>query len=213
MRNVFVGLLVVTVGVACSGDGGGGGPPTGNTETGTITGTATASGTAVGGGSVRASRSGSPDRTTTPGASGYTLANVPVGAWSLTYTPPNTHVLAQGETGARNVNVQSGQTVTVSAFLLAPVPPSNTVDITASGTSFSQPSVTIQVGTTVRWTNGDGVTHTVTPENASAWTAATLTAQNPTFQHTFTVAGTYRYRCVPHSPDFNSGMIGTIIVQ
>ncbi|HEX6132610.1 MAG TPA: carboxypeptidase regulatory-like domain-containing protein [Longimicrobiales bacterium] len=307
MRKVFVGLLMVTVGTACSSDGG---PPTGNNQTGTITGqvvdadsgnaglagvtvqltrsgasqtvttnasgsfslasaaagswqaavqlpaayrlaageggtrtatvsggqtatlspfqlarprgtasgTATENGTGVAGGTVTATRGGFSNRTATPNASGYTLNDLPVGPWSLTYTPPNTHVLAQGENGTRNVTVTENQTATVSAFLLAPAPPQPAiVEITASGTSFSQRTVTIPVGTTVRWINGDGVTHTVTPQNTSqpgVWQAATLSQQGATLEHTFNVAGqTYNYRCVPHSSDFNNGMVGTIIVQ
>jgi plastocyanin len=33
-----------------------------------------------------------------------------------------------------------------------------------------------------------------------------------THQRLFSAPGVYRYRCTVHSPDFNSGMIGTIVV-
>ena len=87
-----------------------------------------------------------------------------------------------------------------------------THNVSASGMSFTPADITIDVGDTVRWTNAGG-THNVNG------TTATF-AGNPesfgnalgtgwVFDHKFTIAGTYNYRCDQH---FGGGMTGTINV-
>jgi plastocyanin len=214
MKGAFVCLMVA--GLALTSCGSSDGPPTGNPPTGSVTGTATEGGTGIAGGSVVASRSGSANRTVTPTAAGYTIANLAVGQWSLAYTPPTTHVLADGEDGSRTVTIADGQTTTATAFLLAPAPISGVVEIHLSGTSFLNGTITIPPGTTVRWINDGTDTHTVTPENTSqpgVWQRATTSSQGLVLEHTFNVANqVYRYRCEPHSTSFTSGMVGVITV-
>src|SRR5690606_1950040 len=139
-------------------------------------------------------------------------------SWTIAYTPPATHQLAGGESGTRMAAVTEGQTTNVSAFLLQPAPPQpTTVEIHLSGTSFSPSDITIAPGTTVRWINDDGGSHTVTPENSSqpgVWQRQTTSTAGVVFEHTFTVGNqTYRFRCEPHSANFTSGMVGVITVQ
>lgn len=183
---------------------------------GGLSGTATSEGTAVAGGSVAATRTGFGARSATPTTAGYTMSDLPVGTWALAYTPPSTHVLAQGENGMRTVAVTEGATASVSAFQLAPAPPSQIVEIHLSGTSFQPSTVTIAAGTTVRWINDANVSHTITPENSSqagVWQERSTSTQGVVFEHTFSVSNqTYRYRCVPHSSNFESGMVGVITV-
>lgn len=91
-----------------------------------------------------------------------------------------------------------------------PPPGGQTTEINMSASSFNPISVTVPVGRQVVWTNGSGVPHTVTPDNAAqagAWASAQLAAGG-TFQHTFNTAGTYNYHC-----NFHNGMTGTITVQ
>ncbi|MEO8506899.1 MAG: plastocyanin/azurin family copper-binding protein [Betaproteobacteria bacterium] len=83
----------------------------------------------------------------------------------------------------------------------------------------------IQPGDTVRWIQVNGY-HTVTayhpangnhelriPAQAKHWNSGVLLAEYPakgsTFQHTFTVDGTYDYFCQPHEA---AGMVGRIVV-
>lgn len=87
-----------------------------------------------------------------------------------------------------------------------------THDVTASGMSFSPSNLTIEVGDTVRWTNTSG-THNVNgttstfPSNPESFGNSLGTGW--IFDHKFTIAGTYAYRCDQH---FSGGMAGLITV-
>lgn len=88
---------------------------------------------------------------------------------------------------------------------------------------FTPDTVRIRVGETVRWTNSSDVVHTVTadpdrafdgsrvrlPGGASTFDSGDL-VPGATFEHTFTVAGEYRYICVPHEL---AGMLGVVVVE
>ncbi|HLZ10163.1 MAG TPA: plastocyanin/azurin family copper-binding protein [Chloroflexota bacterium] len=88
---------------------------------------------------------------------------------------------------------------------------------------FDPAAITISKGATVTWTNGSTMVHSVTddpakaavkadaqlPDGATAWDSGLL-QPNATYSHTFDVAGTYKYFCVPHEA---LGMLGTITVQ
>ncbi|MBW3534855.1 MAG: hypothetical protein KY453_06495 [Gemmatimonadetes bacterium] len=89
--------------------------------------------------------------------------------------------------------------------------------------SFTPSTVRIAVGETVRWTNGSDIVHTVTadpdraadpgnvelPQGASSFHSGEV-RPGQVFEHTFTVAGTYRYVCLPHE---GAGMMGTVVVE
>lgn len=183
---------------------------------GNAAGSASAQGTPVAGGMVAASRAGFAGGSATPTAAGFTITNLVAGPWTLTYTPPGTHVLAPGESGTRNVVIAENQTTTAAAFQLEPPGTPGVVIINLSGTTFVNGTITIPAGTTVRWVNQDGGTHTVTPENASqqgGFARQTTSAPGTVLEHTFTVPNqTYRYRCEPHSSNFTTGMVGAITV-
>ncbi|MDP4209917.1 MAG: cupredoxin domain-containing protein [Bacteroidota bacterium] len=83
---------------------------------------------------------------------------------------------------------------------------STTNQIAISGMAFSPSSTTVNVGTTVTWTNNDNITHTVT-SNSSTFDSGDLT-YGKTFSFTFTTAGTYMYYCKYHS-----SMTGSVIVK
>jgi plastocyanin len=72
--------------------------------------------------------------------------------------------------------------------------------------SFNPGNLTVAVGATVKWTNKDGVGHTVT-STTGEFNSGTI-ASGGTFTHQFNTAGTYPYRCTIHS-----NMNGTITVQ
>jgi plastocyanin len=53
------------------------------------------------------------------------------------------------------------------------------------------------VGDTVTWTNGTDVAHTVASDSGSELASDSIAA-GETFDHTFTVAGTFAYHCTIH---------------
>jgi plastocyanin len=62
--------------------------------------------------------------------------------------------------------------------------------------AFNPGTITVSAGTTVKWTNKDSVTHTVTADDNS-FDSGNIAA-NGTFSHTFSSAGTFSYHCKIH---------------
>lgn len=83
-------------------------------------------------------------------------------------------------------------------------PPPNTVAMV--NTSFTPSSLTVTKGTTVAWTNNDGVTHTSTSDTGVWDTGDVSSTTSKTV--TFNTAGTFKYHCTIHA-----NMTGTIVVQ
>lgn len=88
---------------------------------------------------------------------------------------------------------------------------------------FTPNTVRIKVGRTVRWHNTSALIHTVTVDPSKATDASYVAlprgaqpfdsgdiAPDGEFSHTFTVAGTYKYFCIPHAP---AGMVGFVVVE
>ncbi len=63
--------------------------------------------------------------------------------------------------------------------------------------AFSPANIVVDVGTTVTWTNYDGVAHTVTGDEGEELKSP-LFGQNGTFSYTFDKPGEYFYHCEPH---------------
>jgi plastocyanin len=103
-----------------------------------------------------------------------------------------------------------------------PASPEAMVEITPS-MMFSPREITIHTGEAVVWKNSSSETHTVTcdptkvanrddvvlPAGAKAFHSGDI-RPGKTWRQTFTMAGTYRYVCVPHEKD---GMYGVITVR
>ena len=85
-----------------------------------------------------------------------------------------------------------------------PPPVSNSVSIV--NMSFSPATLTVTVGTTVTWTNNDGITHTVTSD-VTGFDSGDITMGSK-YSKVFSVAGTYSYHCTIHPT-----MKGTIVVK
>jgi plastocyanin len=115
--------------------------------------------------------------------------------------------------------------VAAAAVLLAcgggdngpPTSPGGSTDVVitlTAGARFSPNDVTIDPGTTVRWTSATSEFHTITPDDSQqpgVWSRATSNATGTVLTHTFNASGqTYTYHCEPH---LALGMTGTIRVR
>jgi plastocyanin len=71
---------------------------------------------------------------------------------------------------------------------------------------FGPPTLTVPVGTTVTWTNGDDIPHTAVSTDGVFKSKVMDTDEK--YSYTFTKAGTYPYDCTIHPK-----MTGKIMVQ
>jgi plastocyanin len=77
--------------------------------------------------------------------------------------------------------------------------------VSIQGFAFSPGTVTIAVGDTVTWTNGDSPNHTATADDGSFDTGSI--ANGASASATFSTAGTFGYHCAIHA-----SMTATIVV-
>lgn len=87
-------------------------------------------------------------------------------------------------------------------------------NVTTVGNTFSPANITINLGDTVTWTNGGGshnvnATLSTYPNNPEGF-GNSISSSSWSFQHIFSIAGTYDYQCDPHT---SMGMVGTVVVQ
>jgi plastocyanin len=94
-------------------------------------------------------------------------------------------------------------------------PPGNVTpganEILIQNMAFSPAGMTVNLGTTIKWTNKDNVPHTVTsgtPGSPSGLFDSGNMALNGNFTYTFNQTGTFKYYCTVHPM-----MTATIIVQ
>lgn len=90
-------------------------------------------------------------------------------------------------------------------------PAQATTEVEVDDNYFAPKTLTVQAGTTVKWTNEGKREHTVTADN-SGFGSPDLEA-NDNFSFTFNKAGTYAYHCKYHGAVGGKGMSGTIIVK
>ena len=81
-----------------------------------------------------------------------------------------------------------------------------TTSVDIKDMAFSPATITVKKGSTVTWTNKDGVSHTVTGDESGNMDSETL-AEGDTYQFTFNEVGTFDYHC-----NFHSGMTGKVVV-
>lgn len=75
-----------------------------------------------------------------------------------------------------------------------------TNDITIRNYSFTPSKITVKKGTTVTWTNEDGVKHDIRPDSESeAFQGSELLDRGESYSFTFNEVGTFTYHCTPHS--------------
>ena len=63
--------------------------------------------------------------------------------------------------------------------------------------AFTPATLTVKKGTTVKWTNKDSVSHTVTGDESGGPDSALL-AKGESYSFTFNTVGTFAYHCTPH---------------
>jgi amicyanin len=93
----------------------------------------------------------------------------------------------------------------LAAVTLGAAAPAPSV-ITIGNFTFTAPVLTVPVGTTVTWVNGDDVPHTVVATDKSFRSRVLDTDER--FAFTFTRAGTYDYFCSIHPH-----MTGKVVVK
>jgi plastocyanin len=84
------------------------------------------------------------------------------------------------------------------------IPPVSKASISIQNFAFNPAQLTIDVGTTVTWTNNDSVGHQIASNSFNS----SLLSKGDTFSQTFKTAGTFPYHCAIHP-----SMTGTIIVK
>jgi amicyanin len=72
--------------------------------------------------------------------------------------------------------------------------------------AYTPARIEVAAGTTVEWTNGDALAHTVTAANRAFDSG--LLQPGQTWRHTFAAPGTYDFNCTPHP-----FMKGVVIVK
>ena len=151
------------------------------------------------------------------GASGTPLY-LPVILKNAPLTPTPTRTSTATPTGTATATATTTLTPTPTE---TPITPTIPITVAPGGLHvFSPISITIHVNDMVRWTWA-GTFHTVTsgtwptadnqfcsPDNSNCSVANTSNA-GATFDHQFTVPGTYEYFCQIHG---GSGMTGTVVV-
>lgn len=102
-------------------------------------------------------------------------------------------------------------TATGTAVEVDPADAEPTAEVDITGFSFEPAVIEIEVGDTLRWTNGDATRHTVTAGADGEPTDAfhlTFGDRGDSAALKFTEAGEYRYFCTPHP-----FMEGTVMVS
>ena len=115
------------------------------------------------------------------------------GQFQLAYAQDNATTMSGNITGTTSAS--GGDSVTIS---LGSSSPSN-------GKFFVPDTLMVLKETTVSWTNGDSTLHTVTSGSPEAGNSGTGTefdssylAAGKTFQHQFSISGTFDYYCTLH---------------
>lgn len=125
-------------------------------------------------------------------------------------TPSPTPTSTSGSTSGSGMATNTSSSTASSSSSTTPAPrPAQTLDIDIQGNQFVDGSPTIQKGDTVRWTQRDTATHTVTADDGS-FDSGNLVVGVPTrsqFSHTFDAVGEVPYHCEVHP-----GMTGTVTV-
>jgi plastocyanin len=114
---------------------------------------------------------------------------------------PNTNYFVRSY-AINSVGTAYGNQVTFKTDVAGP----GANEVFIQGMAFNPVTITVSAGTTITWTNKDGVSHTVTSDTA-LFDSGTI-ASNGTYSHTFSTAGTFAYHCSIHTD-----MMATVVVN
>ncbi len=81
-----------------------------------------------------------------------------------------------------------------------------TNEVWIEGMAFNPSSITVKAGTTIKWTNKDGIAHTVTSDD-NLFNSGSINGGG-TFSYTFSTVGTFNYHCSIH-PSMTAKVIVT----
>lgn len=91
-------------------------------------------------------------------------------------------------------------------------PLASTTDVSATGSlTFSPSTVTVTVGSTVRWTSSGGCHTSKRSNSPETWSSGGCLSS--AFERQFDQAGSFAYFCEYHGSQDGSGMAGTVVVQ
>lgn len=79
-------------------------------------------------------------------------------------------------------------------------------EVFIKGMAFDPVTITVKAGTTIKWTNKDAVTHTVSSDS-SVFESGSI-PNGASFSYTFSTTGTYPYHCTPH-PSMTASVVVT----
>ena len=96
--------------------------------------------------------------------------------------------------------------MSVAADIAKAVPAPAAAAVTIGNFTFKAPALTVKPGTTVTWTNGDDIPHTVVAKDGSF--KSKVLDSGDRFSFTFAKAGQFGYFCSIHPH-----MTGTIVVK
>ncbi len=71
-------------------------------------------------------------------------------------------------------------------------------EVWIQGMAYSPSSITVNAGTTIKWTNKDAVDHTVTSDTG-LFDSGSISGNGGSYSYTFQTAGTYSYHCTYHT--------------
>ena len=127
-------------------------------------------------------------------AAGVAFSPLLSGQFHLAYAQNNATTMSANMTG-NTTSASGGDSVTISPGSSVP----------SNGKFFVPDILIVSKGTTVTWTNGDSTLHTVTSGSAESGNSGTGTefdssylAAGKTFQHQFSISGTFDYYCTLH---------------
>jgi len=90
---------------------------------------------------------------------------------------------------------------------LAANAPTQATEVKIDNFTFAPPTLTVAVGTTVKWVNRDDIPHTVVSDDKSTFKSKAMDTDD-SFTYTFTKPGTYNYFCSIHPK-----MVAKVVVQ
>ena len=105
-----------------------------------------------------------------------------------------------------SVLVAGALMMTVAADIARASAPAAQAAVTIGNFTFKNPVVTVKAGTTVTWTNGDDIPHTIVSKDGVFKSKVLDTGDK--FSFTFAKAGQFGYFCSIHPH-----MTGTVIVK